>query len=135
MDRYQLGTLLVSLPGLVLSTRHRAWLCEMRHFDRTLVQETRRPLPQAMDTLTPADIGDPPEQDKQGLIRRLSDIAIMANGDSGLGLCLRRSLIRYHYLRRVGLPVTINFGAKMIDGNPTGQSRGCLAYSPPGGVL
>jgi len=43
---------------------------------------------------------------------------------SPLGLCLRRSLVRYHYLRRAGLPVDLKFGAKFVAGKPDREVTG-----------
>jgi hypothetical protein len=117
-DWFLLRALLVTLPGLALSRGRRQLLREMRQFDQNLMETMRRPLPLAMDKLTPSENADLPEQGDQHLIRRLGDVAILANGESGLGLCLRRSMLRYHFLRRTGLPVTINFGARMIGGKP-----------------
>jgi hypothetical protein len=93
-------------------------LGEMRLFDKSLARSMSQPLPLAMADLTPATLAQVPEDDEQRLIRRLGDVAILANGESGLGLCLRRSLLRYHFLRRSGLSVTINFGAKIVGGKP-----------------
>ena len=46
--------------------------------------------------------------------RQLADLAALLERGTGLGLCLRRSLLRYHYLRQLHLPLTIQFGAKFI---------------------
>jgi hypothetical protein len=118
MDRFHLQTLLASVPGLITSKQQRALLREMRSFDRLLPGELEGPLPSAIESLTPALNTGRPGAREQRLIRRLGDIAILLNGASGLGPCVRRSLLRFHYLRRTGLPVTINFGARMVDGKP-----------------
>ena len=31
-------------------------------------------------------------------------------------MCLRRSLVRYHFLRRAGLPLVLNFGTRFKGG-------------------
>jgi hypothetical protein len=116
MDRYQLRTLLDSLPGLVLSKQQRTLFREMRLFDKTLLRKMDQPLPMAMVDLTPSVVASTPEEGEQLLICRLGDVAILANGASGLGPCLRHSLLRYHFLRRSGLRVIINFGANMVGG-------------------
>ncbi|GEM_PF-1532591 len=36
--------------------------------------------------------------------------------------CMRRCLLLYHFLRCYGVPVTINFGAKLEEGGLTGHS-------------
>jgi len=58
------------------------------------------------------------DEGSRRLSRRLVDVAMLAYGVSGLGPCLRRSLLRYHFLRRSGFPVTINFGARVVAGKP-----------------
>jgi hypothetical protein len=51
-------------------------------------------------------------------IRHLADLAALLERRSPLGLCLRRSLTRYHFLRRIGVPVVVCFGAKFVAGRP-----------------
>jgi hypothetical protein len=46
-------------------------------------------------------------------VRALADLAGLLDRRSPLGICLRRSLLRYKYLRAAGLPVAIKFGAKL----------------------
>jgi hypothetical protein len=46
------------------------------------------------------------------MIVRLADAAVGLDYFSPLGLCLRRSLVRYVLLRRAGVPVVVHFGAK-----------------------
>ncbi len=57
-------------------------------------------------------------------IRDLSDLTALLDRRSSLGLCLRRSLVRFHYLRRAGLPVTLKFGAKFVAGKPDREITG-----------
>jgi hypothetical protein len=45
-------------------------------------------------------------------ITYLADAAVGLDYFSPLGLCLRRSLVRYVLLRRAGVPVVVHFGAK-----------------------
>ncbi len=45
-------------------------------------------------------------------LRDLADVAALMVRDSPLALCLRRSLTRYRVLRRAGIPVVVQFGAK-----------------------
>jgi hypothetical protein len=47
-------------------------------------------------------------------LRRLADTAVILERRSPLGLCLRRSLIRFHALRTAGLPVVVCFGARPV---------------------
>jgi hypothetical protein len=101
-------------PGLALSPRRRALLRDMRAFCRALPRALAAPLPQAMQSITPAALA-PVDPD---LIRNLADLAALLERRSPLGLCLRRSLTRYHFLRRAGLPVAVQFGARFVGGQP-----------------
>ncbi|MFN2223358.1 MAG: hypothetical protein ACK2UH_12440, partial [Candidatus Promineifilaceae bacterium] len=65
MDRYQLRTLLDSLPGLVLSKQQRTLFREMRLFDKTLLRKMDQPLPMAMVDLTPSVVASTPEEGEQ----------------------------------------------------------------------
>jgi hypothetical protein len=93
--------------------RQRALLNEMRAYVRGLPGVLAQPLPQALASQTPvlADLQLPPDS-----VRQLADAAALLDRGSPLGLCLRRSFVRYFFLRRAGLPVTINFGARLIGG-------------------
>jgi hypothetical protein len=59
-------------------------------------------------------------------IRDLADLAALLERRSPLGLCLRRSLVRYHYLRPQGLPLEVKFGAKLL-GQP--EKRGLTGHA------
>ncbi|MEP7198226.1 MAG: lasso peptide biosynthesis B2 protein [Chloroflexota bacterium] len=50
-------------------------------------------------------------------ITRLVDAAVMLDHLSPLGICLRRSLVRYVMLRRANVPVSVRFGAKQNTTN------------------
>ena len=54
-------------------------------------------------------------------VTRLTDAVVMLDYFSPLGICLRRSLVRYVLLRRAGVPVVVHFGAKQNsrDGHST----------------
>lgn len=45
-------------------------------------------------------------------IRRLADAVAAWHMRSPLGICLRRSLLRYYFLREAGVEVNIVFGAR-----------------------
>lgn len=102
---------------LVLAPRRRALWQEMRVFVRHVPKVLEAPLPQALATLTPTfpDLVVP-----NTTLRLLADAAALFERRSPLGLCLRRSLVRYHFLRRVGIPLTLNFGARF---NPSTSLR------------
>lgn len=102
---------------LLLAPERRALWGEMRAFIRTLPKSLESPLPQALAALTPAS---PDLVVSNSIIRLLTDAAALFERRSPLGLCLRRSLVRYYFLRRVGVPLTLNFGARF---NPSTSLR------------
>ena len=98
-------------PWLLTRPLYRHWLREMRDFCGRVPAMLKNPLPEAMQSLTPT------ENQVSGLseteIRDLADLSALLARRSPLGLCLRRSLVRYHYLRQVNVPVVVQFGAKL----------------------
>lgn len=99
-----------ALPGLMRSRRQRALFTEMRALGGHLPELMQQPLPQAMQALAAkAEPIDLPEHD----VRRLADLAALFARESPLGICLRRSLLRYHFLKRAGLPLSVAFGARL----------------------
>jgi hypothetical protein len=122
MARVRNWLLAVSLaPALAIDARQRRLLAEMRAFCRRLPQALSAPLPQALSEVTPpaTDLSDP-----TSTVRRLADLAALLERRSPLGVCLRRSLTRYHYLRRAGLPVAVKFGARFVSGKPDREVTG-----------
>lgn len=95
----------------------------MMAFSRSLPEQFNQPLPQMMAQLTPAV-----DADLQGFypdeVRRLADAIAAWHLSSPLGICLRRSLLRYYFLRRTGVPVRIVFGARLKDGREGGGLGG-----------
>lgn len=68
-------------------------------------------LPAFLAELTPAEadlVGIEPER-----LRRLVDALARVDRRHPFGLCLRRALLRYHFLRRAGLPLEIVFGVRI----------------------
>ena len=104
---------LTVLPVLLFDARQRRLFGEMRAFARRLPQALAAPLPEALAALTSptSDPGLP-----TSALRRLADLTALLDRRSPLGLCLRRSLVRYHFLRRAGLPLVLNFGARFKGG-------------------
>ena len=104
---------LTTLPALIFDASQRDLFARMRAFTGRLPQMLAVPLPQVLADLTPqiSDLRLPPSA-----IRRLADVAALLARRSPLGVCLRRSLVRYHYLRRTGVPLVINFGARFKGG-------------------
>lgn len=118
MIRYALARLrhwklaVATLPGLVLYPQRRAVFREMRTFARDLPVELHAPLLPALENLTP-DATDIFLAERT--VRQLADLAAALDRRSPLGICLRRSLIRFHFLRRAGIPVDVQFGARLAD--------------------
>ena len=112
---------LAALPGLMMSARRRALFREMRDFTRSLPAVLKSPLPVAMQQITPVPT---PFGDSEHVVRDLADLTVLLDQRSPLGLCLRRSLTRYHFLRRAGVPVVVRFGAKFVDGKPDREITG-----------
>lgn len=112
---------LTTLPRLTFNRPLRELWREMRAFARALPQQFRPPLPDALDHLTPAQINLDLGEDR---IRKLADTAAVLDRQSPFGLCLRRSLVRYHYLRRAGIPIDLRFGARFVDGKPDREISG-----------
>jgi hypothetical protein len=112
-----------ALPGVLSEARQRALLAEMRAFCQHLPAALNPPLIEALQSLTPTSPAASPFDETT--LRNLADLAALLDRRSPLGLCLRRSLTRYHYLRRAGVPVTLQFGAKFSrNGQPDRDIHG-----------
>ena len=118
------------LPAVALSARQRRRYSEMLEFLRELPEALDRPLSEALGALTPSPSPIRKERERErgsrgeAEIRRLADVAALLDRRSSLGLCLRRSLVRYHFLRRAGVPVVLQFGARFKDGHPDREVTG-----------
>jgi hypothetical protein len=86
-------------PGWLLWAERRRLLAEMRQLCRQLPSMLQQPLPQAMILL--ATVAPQRLLPGEAATRRLADLAALLERRSPLGLCLRRSLLRYHYLRQL----------------------------------
>lgn len=104
----------------------RALLARMLTFSRMLPAHFDQPLPHMMAQLTPSVTSDLQTLSPDD-IRRLADAVAAWHLRSPLGICLRRSLLRYHFLRQAGLPVTIVFGAR-LKGEHEGGGLGGHAW-------
>ncbi len=104
------------LPRLAGRPADRRRLAELRAFCRGLPARLREPLPEAMRQITPAPPLARPVPHAEDRLRDLADLAAILERGSPLGLCLRRSLTRYHVLAAAGLPLTVHFGAKLQPG-------------------
>ena len=108
-----LGLALSVLPRLIARREERVLLREMQAMARRLPGILEAPLPQAMAELAP-EPGAGGSRDA-GTVRRLADVAALLERRSPLGICLRRSLLRYHFLRRAGVPLVVQFGARFAQ--------------------
>jgi hypothetical protein len=114
---------LTTLPGLIFDSRQRRVFSEMRAFARHVPESLTAPLPQALESLTPIT-SDPQGGLSNADIRRLADLTALLDRQSPFGLCLRRSLVRYHFLRRADVPLVLNFGARFKNGRPDREVTG-----------
>ncbi len=122
---------LTCLPGLLVNGRQRQLLAEMRALCRQLPVVLQAPLPDALASLIPTNQSAINSQQSTinkrtnpSNIRCLADLAALLERRSPLGLCLRRSLLRCHYLRHLDVPVVINFGAKFVGGEADREIAG-----------
>ena len=99
------------LPGLLFDRRQRLLLADMRAFVAALPGRMQSPL-QGMGQIDQEPIA--PVSLSPTTIRQLADLTALLARRSPLGLCLRRSLLRYRYLRPAGIPLSVLFGAKII---------------------
>ncbi len=113
-----------TLPLLLFDARQRRLFDEMRAFTRRLPQTLTAPLPEALAVVTPpavlseSNLHLPPStfHFPPSTLLRLADLAALLDRRSPFGLCLRRSLVRYHFIRRAGMPLVLNFGARFKGG-------------------
>ncbi|MEW5959818.1 MAG: lasso peptide biosynthesis B2 protein [Chloroflexota bacterium] len=103
----------------------RALLRRMMAFSRELPAQFEQSLPRMMARLTP--VPSDSHRFTETEIRRLADAVATWHVRSPLGLCLRRSLLRYHFLRLAGVPLRIVFGAR-LKGAPEGGGLGGHAW-------
>lgn len=87
-------------------------------------RQAAQSLPDFLAELTPA-VPDLAHLDPDPL-RALIDAVARLDRRHPFGLCLRRSLLRYHFLRRAGLPLGVTFGVRFRQAHET------AAGAPPG---
>ena len=100
-------------------------------FSQTLPRYFNQPLPQMMTQLTPTS--QPANTLPPDDLRRLADAVAAWHLRSPLGICLRRSLLRYYFLREAGVGVSIVFGAR-FKGQQEGGGIGGHAWLTLDGV-
>jgi hypothetical protein len=113
-----------SLPGLIRSKEQRTLFREAQTFIRTLPARLKEPLPVAIKKLEDSLPSERPDPHTEKVTRNLADLAVLLHRRSPLGICMRRSLTRYYFLRRQGLPVHVHFGARFVNGKPDREITG-----------
>jgi hypothetical protein len=86
---------------------------------RELPGRLDQPLPAALQALTPPAA---PQFLDPDTMRQIVDALTAFGAGRPLGICLRRSLLRYHFLRRAGLPLVIHFGARRLGDDIGGHA-------------
>ena len=100
----------------------RLMLAEIRAMQLSLPDRYEAlPLPDFLAWLTPARADWAGRDEDQ--VRNLVDALAWLDRGSPFGLCLRRSLLRYHFLRRTGIPLGIIFAMRTRrEGEPPGMA-------------
>lgn len=101
----------VMLTRAMFQPEQRRFVYESLAFARSLPRRLDQPLPAALLAMTPAPV---PQSLDNDTIRGIADALTAFGAGRPLGICLRRSLTRYHFLRRAGLPVVVYFGARRL---------------------
>jgi hypothetical protein len=110
------------------SRPQRRLLGQMIVLSRALPRRFDRPLPQMLAELTsPSTSREAWLVLSEDDVRRLADAVAAWHIRSPLGICLRRSLLRYRFLRLRQLPVKIVFGAR-LKGDGPGRGIGGHAW-------
>lgn len=115
------------LAAATVDGRQRRFLREVLALARELPGRLEQPLPAALNALTPQTA---PQFLQPDAMRRIVDALTAFGAGRPLGICLRRSLLRYHFLRRAGLPLVINFGARRLGDDIAGHAWLTLAGQP-----
>lgn len=108
--RRALGYGLLLVAAMVDGPRRR-FVRDVLLLARALPSRLDQPLPAAMHALTPASEPQPLDNET---MRQIVDALTAFGAGRPLGICLRRSLLRYHFLRRAGLPLVVHFGARRL---------------------
>lgn len=105
-----LSSLLI-LARAKMNREGREMLSEIKGVQRTLpARYEALSLPDFLTELTPRACDWAHKNPEE--VRRLVDALAFWDRSSPFGICLRRSLLRYHFLRRVGVPLGIVFAMR-----------------------
>ncbi len=108
-----------TLVAAMANRQQRHFVQEALALARELPGRLDQPLPAALQLLTPPAAPQPLDP---ATMRQLVDALTAFGAGRPLGICLRRSLLRYYFLRRAGLPVVIHFGARRLGDDIAGHA-------------
>jgi hypothetical protein len=107
------------LAAAVVNRQRRHFVQETLALARELPGRLDQPLPAALQALTPPAAPQPLDPET---MRQIVDALTAFGAGRPLGICLRRSLLRYHFLRRAGVPLVIHFGARRLGDDIGGHA-------------
>lgn len=107
------------LVAAVVDGQRRHFVQEALALARELPGRLDQPLPAALQALT---LQAQPQFLDHDTLRQIVDALTAFGAGRPLGICLRRSLLRYYFLRRAGLPVVIHFGARRLGDDIAGHA-------------
>lgn len=108
-----------TLVAAMADGQRRRFVQETLALARELPGRLDQPLPAALQALTPAV---QPQFLSPECMRQIVDALTALGAGRPLGICLRRSLLRYYFLRRAGLPLVIHFGARRLGDDIAGHA-------------
>lgn len=108
-----------TLAAAMTNGQQRRFVQETLALARELPGRLDQPLPAALLALTPPAR---PQPLTVATMRAIVDASTAFGAGRPLGICLRRSLLRYYFLRRAGLPLVIHFGARRLDEDIAGHA-------------
>lgn len=115
------------LAAALANGAQRRFMAEALALARELPARLEQPLPAALHALTPPA---GPHRLETETMRAIVDALTALGAGWPLGICLRRSLLRYYFLRRAGLPLVIHFGARRLGDDIAGHAWLTLAGQP-----
>jgi hypothetical protein len=107
------------LSSAMVDGQQRHFVQETLALARELPGRLEQPLPAALQALTPPA---QPQFLDPDTMRQIVDALTAFGAGRPLGICLRRSLLRYYFLRRAGLPLVIHFGARRLGDDIAGHA-------------
>lgn len=115
------------LAAAAVDGQRRRFVQEALALARELPGRLEQPLPAALHALTPQVTAQPLDHET---MRQIVDALTAFGAGRPLGICLRRSLLRYYFLRRAGLPLVVHFGARRLDTDIAGHAWLTLEGKP-----